>query len=159
MSVLLICCSNSLPSINREFMEYVSKEGSFDSLKLSDYEVPMFSKYLEVPESIHKIYLLLSQYERLVFFSPEHNGYIPAFFKNIVDWISIVKKDFLSNKDVVFVSVSTTSREKRIMEEGLVNSFKVFEPKSFKFVNMNRFGSDKGFDERRAIELANKIRI
>ncbi|AEW45055.1 NADPH-dependent FMN reductase [Mycoplasma haemocanis str. Illinois] len=159
MSVLLICCSNSLPSINSEFMEYVSKEGNFDSLRLSDYEVPMFSKYLEIPESINKIYSSLFRYKRLVFFSPEHNGYIPAFFKNIIDWLSIVKKDFLFNKDIVFVSVSITSRDKRIMEDGIVSSFKIFGPKSFEFVNVNRFGVDQGFDEKRAVELSNRIRI
>lgn len=144
--ILLISASNSEPSINKEVMQEVVKKTEFDSIDFFKYsELPILAKFQKVPEEIQHLHSLFKEYRTLVFFAPEHNGYISAFFKNILDWLSRIEIDFLKGKDVLIISASTTERLSRIMEAGVENTFTIFNPKSFEFINLNRYG--KGIQE------------
>ncbi|WP_187149969.1 NADPH-dependent FMN reductase [Candidatus Mycoplasma haematobovis] len=157
--ILLISASNSEPSINNEILQEIVKKTEFDSLNLLKYSnIPMLVKFQKVPEEIHELYLLFKEYETLVFFAPEHNGYISAFFKNIIDWLSRIEIDFLKSKNVLFISASITERISRIMQAGVENTFTIFNPKSFEFMNINRYGKSIQENSEKIKDILEKVK-
>ena len=104
--------SNSSSSINQKLINYAAtlSDGT-DVINLKDYDVPVYSSDIEkeqgVPAKIQKLHALFMQYENIIMASPEHNGMPPAFFKNILDWLSRAEGEkFLKGKNVVLLSTS-----------------------------------------------------
>lgn len=149
--LLLVSASNSQESINNHLLLEILRHKTFNYLDLNCCSsIPILSKDIQykfgIPKEINDVYFELKKYSKLVFFTPEHNGYISAFFKNIVDWLSVLDIDFLNNKKVIVISASETQKTKRDMEDGVIKTFNKFSPKSVTFVNFNEYGLDKEKD-------------
>lgn len=111
--ILAFSGSNSSKSINQALVASAAKlinNAEVDVIDLRDYDAPIYSQDIEaesgMPERITKLFELISSYDALVIATPEHNGYITAFFKNTLDWLSRVNMKYLDGKDVVLLSTS-----------------------------------------------------
>jgi len=104
--------SNNSQSINRQLLQVATNQlTDFDVeiIDLRDYELPIYSMDIETdgfPDNIQKLVDKLSEAEGYVISSPEHNGSVTAFFKNIMDWLSRVEKNYLGNKPLLLLSTS-----------------------------------------------------
>lgn len=117
-TILLFSGSNSSTSLNQQLIRFTStlvEESVAKVIDLRDYAPPIFSVDLEKEVGTHpKIDALVKEIEQadgLIVSTPEHNGMPPAFFKNILDWLSRVKKmrgndgkQYLENKPVLLMS-------------------------------------------------------
>jgi len=92
--ILSFSGSNSSKSINKQLVDYIAQTYSSDTLiidviDIRDYDVPMYSQDLEatdgIPQKTKDLFDLLKQYEGFIFATPEYNGYLSSFFKNIFD--------------------------------------------------------------------------
>lgn len=92
--ILILVGSNSKNSINREVAKQIKKQLSADLIELSQYNVDFYSDEKHstgIPEKILELQNQIDKYEKIVLVTPEHNGYLPSFVKNIFDWLSVNK--------------------------------------------------------------------
>jgi chromate reductase, NAD(P)H dehydrogenase (quinone) len=119
--ILTVSASNSTNSINRTLLELASSkiEGhDVAMLDIRDYPMPFFSLDREAteghPETAKQVRALFAQYDAFIIASPEHNGSIPAEFKNLLDWVSrlgdLQNPMFATNKPVLLLSASPGPR-------------------------------------------------
>lgn len=128
MKILAFAGSNSSKSINQQLIrcaaEYLPNS---EVIQLTDYAAPIYSEDLEraegIPAVIKKLGQKLAEADALVISVGEHNGNISAFFKNLLDWLSRNKRDFLSGKKAMVMAASPgsngASSALRIMEDTL----------------------------------------
>ncbi len=101
--ILAFSGSNSSRSINQSLIKYVVKilneeqqEVSIDVIDIRDYPLPIYSADIERekghPEVVKELQALIFGYDALLISCPEHNGAIPAAFKNTIDWLSRLVK-------------------------------------------------------------------
>ncbi len=107
--------SNSSGSINQALIYHVAELIDCDGvhieiLDLHDMEVPIYSIDLEqqsgIPAPIIELKEKLSEADAFIIASPEHNGALPAFFKNIIDWLSRIDQKIFNHRKVVLLSAS-----------------------------------------------------
>ncbi|GAA6184004.1 MULTISPECIES: NAD(P)H-dependent oxidoreductase [Alteromonadaceae] len=119
--ILTVSASNSKNSINRTLLELASSkiEGhEVAMLDIRDYPMPFFSLDREqgegYPETAKQVRALFAEYDAFIISSPEHNGSIPAEFKNLIDWVSrlgdLQNPMFATNKPVLLLSTSPGPR-------------------------------------------------
>lgn len=115
--ILAFAGSNSSTSINKQLLNnVVARLESHDvkMIKLTDYPLPIFDVDTEkeqgFPDQAHQILEQILESDALVIAVNEHNGTVSAFFKNIIDWVSRIKKDFLSGKKILLISTSPGAR-------------------------------------------------
>ncbi len=115
MSITLFAASNSQHSINKALIEIIASTYpslDYNIIDLDNYPLPIFAiDHLQengVPENAAQFKSILSASDGLIIAIPEHNGSIPAFFKNILDWVSKADQQYkvLLNKPVVLLSAS-----------------------------------------------------
>lgn len=111
MKTLLIAGSNSSSSINKQLVQYaggILKDAEY--VDLTDLDIPMFGEDLEreigSPEGIKKLASLITGASNIVIATPEHNGALPAFLKNILDWLSRTSRTYMENTKVVALATS-----------------------------------------------------
>lgn len=111
--ILALVGSNSTKSINNQLAAYTLSlfEGAQTTLvDMKGIDVPIYNPDLEgadgVPEPIQALFDQIQEQDALVVASPEYNGSIPAAFKNVIDWLSRVKMNFLGGKPVLLLSTS-----------------------------------------------------
>ncbi|RZS92563.1 NADPH-dependent FMN reductase [Aquimarina brevivitae] len=114
--ILAFAGSNSSNSINQKLVSYVAsrfKAHTVKVLRLSDYNFPMYSEDAE-REGFPGMGLGLKQdikdADALIIAVNEHNGSWSAFFKNIVDWLSRIDRNFLEGKKILLMSTSPGKR-------------------------------------------------
>ncbi|MDC4184106.1 NAD(P)H-dependent oxidoreductase [Mycoplasma bradburyae] len=107
--IVVISCSNTdiKKSINYDLANKIATMGSFDFINLVDYQVDYFSNDImdNVPDKIKELSEKINQYNELILVTPEINGYLPSFAKNIFDWLSLNKK-WLTNKKAYVLSAT-----------------------------------------------------
>lgn len=115
--ILAFAGSNSSLSINRKLLDFaVSQINGFEvkTINLIDYELPMFGEDIEREKGYNiELRLLNKEVEMadaLIIAVNEHNGMVSAYFKNILDWLSRLDRNFLDGKKIMLMS---TSRGKR----------------------------------------------
>ncbi len=114
--ILAFSGSNSSQSINHELVAYIGsliKDHSIKVIKLTDFDIPMFSEDLErggFPEDLKKLHSEIVKHDGLIMSVPEHNGSLPAFFKNILDWLSRFDRPFLAGIKIFLTSTSPGGR-------------------------------------------------
>lgn len=114
--VLVFSGSNSSKSINHELVTYVGsliKDHSVKIIKLTDFDIPMYSEDMErggFPSGVKDLHSEISGHDGLIISVPEHNGSLPAFFKNILDWLSRFDRPFLSGIKIFAISTSPGGR-------------------------------------------------
>ncbi|GCE63352.1 NADPH-dependent FMN reductase [Candidatus Mycoplasma haematohominis] len=148
-TTLLISASSGETSINAKVYKYClnylqQKKIKCQTLDLKKFKAtPILCDSKQIPKEIEEIYKCIKDPKHLIFFVPEHNGYFSAFFKNILDWLSLKQKNFLKNKKIILISASTTQKDKRIMEPAALNTMKIFEPENIEFINFKEYSEEK----------------
>lgn len=108
-NTIVLSCSNSdvSKSLNYDLATKIAKLGSFDFINLADYNVDHISSDTveKVPAKISELNEKLLPYEKMIFVTPEINGYMPGFAKNILDWLSI-NENWLGNKKAYIVAAT-----------------------------------------------------
>lgn len=115
--ILAFSGSNAKNSINYKLVEYTSnqlKEHSVDLLNFAHYPFPMYSIDLEQEEgfsnSLIELKNQINAADGLVLSVSEHNGMPSAYFKNVLDWLSRIERNFLENTKVLLLSTSPGKR-------------------------------------------------
>lgn len=110
--ILAFAGSNHSKSINYQLVEFTSSLMSDLEvlvLDIRNWKLPMYSIDLDpdqTPKEISNLISLIKEYDGFVISSPEHNGATPAFFKNIIDWLSRREKKVFDNKPLLLLSTS-----------------------------------------------------
>ncbi|MFT5756004.1 MAG: chromate reductase [Alteromonadaceae bacterium] len=93
--ILTLLASNSTKSINRTLLTLVSQkitEHALTKVEVADYPMPIYGIDTEehdgFPEAVIQLRDIFAQHDAFIIASPEHNGSMPAVFKNTVDWLS-----------------------------------------------------------------------
>ncbi|MGY5847771.1 NADPH-dependent FMN reductase [Salegentibacter sp. HM20] len=115
--ILAFAGSNSSTSINAQLLDHITgriQGHEIKILKLTDYELPLYSADLEkergIPVNVTIIKNLISEHDALVVAVNEHNSTVSAFFKNILDWLSRADRNFLADKKILLISTSPGRR-------------------------------------------------
>ncbi|WGK64072.1 NADPH-dependent FMN reductase [Croceiramulus getboli] len=115
--IIAFAGSNSSSSINQIWVRYLS--GSISSIdveliQLTDFDIPMYSIDLEnksgFPLGVQLLLGKLKEADGLLISVNEHNGTVSAFFKNILDWLSRLDRNFLAGKKILLTSTSPGAR-------------------------------------------------
>jgi NAD(P)H-dependent FMN reductase len=110
MNILAFSGSNSSTSINQSLIRCTAEKIGGNVINLRDYEFPMYSEDLErekgIPADIYAIMEKMQSADAVIISTPEHNANLPAFFKNVLDWLSRTKVKFLAGKKVLIMSTS-----------------------------------------------------
>ncbi len=111
--ILVFAGSNSSKSINQKLADFVSSQiigHNVDNIKLVDYVLPLFSEDIEqergYPIDLKLLYNKIKDADALVISVNEHNRMISAFFKNTLDWLSRLDRNFLDGKKILIMSTS-----------------------------------------------------
>ncbi len=115
--ILAFTGSNHTASINHKLLLAVTaglSDVSIATMDLSVYSFPMYGEDVEnqsgIPDPIREIRTLLTEVDGFIIACPEHNGLLPAFFKNIIDWLSRIDQNIFDNKPMMLVSTSPGQR-------------------------------------------------
>ncbi len=116
-SILAFTGSNSSNSVNRKLLEMALanvKTLETTLIDLRNFPVPMYSMDIEeetgIPSEVHRLKKLFNKHDGFLISSPEHNGMMPAFFKNTMDWISRTEGKIFQGKPVMLMSTSPGPR-------------------------------------------------
>lgn len=116
-TILAFAGSNSSTSINHQLVTYLTtqlKDTSFELFKLSDMDLVIYSEDEQrengFPSSINQIYKHIQASKGIIISVNEHNSNPSAFFKNVLDWLSRLDRNFLEGKKVFLLSASTGAR-------------------------------------------------
>ncbi len=73
------------------------READVTRIALIDYRLPLMDEDLErekgIPENAVKLARLFAAHDGFFITTPEYNGSIPPLLKNVLDWVSRVKRD------------------------------------------------------------------
>ncbi|MCK8524048.1 NAD(P)H-dependent oxidoreductase [Aquimarina sp. D1M17] len=114
--ILAFAGSNSGTSINHKLVKHVVseiKEHDIMVLNLNSYAMPMYSEDEEkkgFPAMVMGLNQEISEADALIISVNEHNGSFGAFFKNIIDWLSRLDRNFLEGKKILLMSTSPGKR-------------------------------------------------
>ncbi len=110
--ILALAGSNSSNSINHQLIEYTAsliKDADVKVLDIRSWDIPIYSIDMDpdqTPEKITELITLIQEHDGFIVSSPEHNGGTPAFFKNILDWLSRRAKKVFADKPALLMSTS-----------------------------------------------------
>ena len=110
-SILAFSGSNSSTSLNQKLVTFAaSHHTNSEVINLVDFDIPMFGVDLESeigsPKSISQLKEKLDNSAGLIISTPEHNGSMPAFLKNCLDWLSRTDRKFFGDKNIFVLSTS-----------------------------------------------------
>lgn len=113
--ILAFSGSNSSKSINQELVRYTSSLLNVDVelINIFDWNIPIYSVDMDpdqTPDRIIELINLIQEFDGFILSSPEHNGSIPAFLKNIIDWISRRSRKVFNGKPLLLMSTSPGAR-------------------------------------------------
>ncbi|MFD1096461.1 NADPH-dependent FMN reductase [Salegentibacter chungangensis] len=116
-NILAFAGSNSSTSINQQLLEHIVNRingHNIKMLKLTDYEFPMYSadheKEKGIPLNVQIVKNLIKENDALIIAVNEHNRTVSAFFKNVIDWLSRLDRNFLEGKQILLISTSPGAR-------------------------------------------------
>jgi len=115
--ILAFSGSNHSQSIHNVLIQSLAEKAKIaqvTTLDLTEFELPMYGIDVEsqgMPAMAIKLKEVMSEHDALIIASPEHNGSMPAFLKNVIDWLSRIAEpgqSFFgsSKKPVLLVSAS-----------------------------------------------------
>lgn len=110
--ILAFAGSNNSKSINYKLVDFTKSLVNDQEVRVLDirsWDIPMYSIDMDpdqTPKEITELISLIKEYDGFIIASPEHNGGMPAFFKNIIDWISRRSKGAFESKPVLLLSTS-----------------------------------------------------
>ncbi|MCG8574848.1 MAG: NAD(P)H-dependent oxidoreductase [Flavobacteriales bacterium] len=103
--------SNSSQSINQQLVNATAQMiDGVEVIDLRDYDAPIYGIDLEtesgIPANITKLIEKLAEADAYIVSTPEHNSLIPAFLKNILDWMSRTGAKPFGEKPLAVLSTS-----------------------------------------------------
>jgi NAD(P)H-dependent FMN reductase len=112
--ILALAGSNSSKSINHQLIEFTadlvtSSKVDVNVLDIRAWVIPIYSLDMDpdqTPARITELISLIEVHDGFLISSPEHNGATPAFFKNILDWLSRRSDKVFGQKPVLLMSTS-----------------------------------------------------
>lgn len=110
--ILALAGSNHTTSINQQLVNYTAsliEDMEVKIIDIKDWNIPIYSIDMDpdqTPEQITALIQLIQDADGFIISSPEHNGGTPAFFKNILDWLSRRAKKVFDNKPILLMSTS-----------------------------------------------------
>lgn len=114
--ILAFAGSNHRQSINHQLVLAAAARlqgKQVTILNLVDFPLPIYSEDLQLEQGIPKkavdLYQLFAEADGFIIAVPEHNGLMPAFFKNIIDWLSRIDRIIFYQKPVMLMSTSDGS--------------------------------------------------
>lgn len=129
--IMMLLASNSTDSIHRTLLNTVSKKidnAQINYLTMNDFDLPIYGIDTEnhdgIPEPIQKVKKLFAEQDAFVIACPEHNGSMPAVFKNFIDWLSRAVaqgESIFSHQKVLLLSTSPGARGGVTNLQNLVN--------------------------------------
>ncbi|WP_106791222.1 NADPH-dependent FMN reductase [Aquimarina sp. Aq78] len=115
--IIAFAGSNSSTSINHKLVEFVVSEIKGHDIRiinLVNYAMPMYSEDEEknngFPGMVMGLKQEISEADALIISVNEHNGSWGAFFKNVIDWLSRLDRNFLEGKKILLMSTSPGKR-------------------------------------------------
>lgn len=109
--------SNSSTSINYKLVRYTTATLKDYQIRLTDMAFCPFPMYSEDYEKEHGFSNSLVEFKNdmqqadgIVISVNEHNGLPSAYFKNLIDWLSRVDRDFVRDKKVFLMATSNGNR-------------------------------------------------
>jgi chromate reductase, NAD(P)H dehydrogenase (quinone) len=115
--ILAFAGSNSSTSINHTLVYFVAsqiRDHDVKVIRLSDYPLPMYGEDLEKKEGFSsQLKQLLNEIrsaDGLIISVNEHNSGVSAFFKNVVDWLSRIDRNYLEGTKILVMSTSPGKR-------------------------------------------------
>lgn len=100
--ILVLAGSNRIGAWSGKVADAAMKELSLAEadvtrIALIDYPLPLMDEDLErekgIPENAIKLARLFAAHDGFFISTPEYNGSIPPLLKNVLDWVSRVKRD------------------------------------------------------------------
>lgn len=115
--ILAFSGSNNSISINQRLVAHVAQRIQGHEIKviqLRDFNIPMYSIDMEkdrgFPTDVKVLKNLIEDHNALIISVNEHNSTVSAFFKNILDWLSRIDRNFLADKKILLMSTSNGVR-------------------------------------------------
>ncbi|MEZ8129627.1 hypothetical protein A1OW_10915 [Enterovibrio norvegicus] len=146
--ILAISASSHELSINRSLLEVATsdiKGIAVDSLDMRYVLLPFYNednqRVLGFPDRLSGIKSTIRDYDGYIIATPEHNGLMPAAFKNLLDWLACACKNevaLFGNKPVLIMS---TSRNKSGSATNLSIMEKILPLQGAKVVGSYSLGS------------------
>ncbi len=111
--ILAFSGSSSSNSINQQLVRMAATQAATAEvtvIDIRDFPLPVYSIDIEeadgFPDDAHKLKALFSEHDGFLISSPEHNGSMPAIFKNLIDWLSRMGGKIFQDKPVLLMSAS-----------------------------------------------------
>ncbi len=115
--IIAFAGSNSSRSINHALVSYLAstiENCDVTVLDLTDYPLPMYGQDIETkegyPDTLVSLLEIIKKADGVLISVNEHNGTISAFFKNVIDWLSIIDSSYLSQAKALLLSTSDGAR-------------------------------------------------
>jgi len=115
--IIAFAGSNSSTSINHKLIEFVVsqiEELPVRVIRLTDFELPMYGEDIEKEQgfspNLRNLNEEISGVDALIISVNEHNSGVSAFYKNTMDWLSRLDRDFLKEKKVFVMATSPGGR-------------------------------------------------
>lgn len=116
-AILAFAGSNSSTSMNFKLVKHTASlvvDHSVQVLNMANLPFPMYSEDYEkengFSNSLVEIKNYIQKSEGLIISVNEHNGNPSAYFKNFLDWLSRLDKNFLEGKRILLMSTSPGGR-------------------------------------------------
>lgn len=111
--ILAFAGSNSSTSINYKLVQFTTsliKDHEVDLINMVDYNFPVFSEDLErkkgYSDLLKGLIDKIVQANALIISVNEHNSNPSAYFKNVLDWLSRMDRNFLADTKILLMSCS-----------------------------------------------------
>ena len=156
MKILAFSGSNSSKSINQELIMICCKylTTPFHIIELQRYQIPMFSEDEErkngFPTDLWSLYNTLKSSDAYIISIPEHNGNFPAFFKNILDWLSRIDRRFFSAKPIFILNASPGNTGDMVLQIAQ-STFEYFKGSVIQSLSVKGFGMNQYSDENQTL--------
>lgn len=116
-AILAFAGSNSSTSINFKLVKHtvsLLKEHKVNLMNMANFPFPIYSEDYETENgfsnSLVEVKNDIQNADGLIISVNEHNSNPSAYFKNFLDWLSRLDKDFIKDKKVLLMSTSPGGR-------------------------------------------------
>jgi len=109
--------SNHSNSIHQQLLNIAIEkvvENEVTMVDLSDFPLPIYSLDIEakgIPQEVYHLKEEFVKHDAIIIATPEHNGSMPAYLKNVIDWLSRLvpaKSPFFGNETKPVLLMSTS---------------------------------------------------
>jgi len=157
--ILCFAGSNKSTSINQKFVKFAASQiKGFDVkvIKLTDYEITMYGEDVEKERGYSsELRMLLQEIadaDGIIISVNEHNSGVSAFFKNTIDWLSRLDRNFLEGKKILVMATSPGGRGAISALEYTKNTLPRFGTKVVESFSLPKFYENYSEEENRIID-------